>query len=130
MEKKIILTVLIFCISLISDVFPAENEKSEDTKTEWRSKIQVLILDTSDDLPIENADIYIRSDLNKCKNDKFSKNVRSNKKGIANIDKIPCKNILIQVNAVGYFPFGKKYELNEINQKLEINLKKMNQDND
>jgi hypothetical protein len=93
---------------------------------EQTSRITIEISGGPDEIPVENASIYIKYvEERKIKKDKKTElNVKTNREGTAHVPDAPMGRALVQVVADGWKTYGRWYDVNEVKQTIKIHLDK------
>jgi hypothetical protein len=118
----LIMIALFFCMTL--KAFSQSGEKTvaptpKDTRKTFKLQIEVMTGDPPK--RVEGASVYVESTGD---NARYTKDARTNREGIVNLDQVPHGRVLIQVMLKEYDTFGYEYTLTKDNEIVKNHIEK------
>jgi hypothetical protein len=125
LEWQAIVTVAAFLI-LSGPVFSqgAKKDKAADDSKDAVTALQIMVTGGPQNKPVDNASVYLHWGEHRfLRHEKQMEfDLKTDMKGVAIVKDVPRIRILIQVVKDGWRPFGKYYDLDKPEQKIEIKL--------
>ncbi|HLW82952.1 MAG TPA: hypothetical protein VKS20_13025 [Candidatus Acidoferrales bacterium] len=120
-----IITVAAFLI-LSAPVFSqgARKDKTAEDSKDAVTSLQIIVTGGPQNKPVDNASVYLHWGEHRfLRHEKQMEfDLKTDMKGVAIVKDVPRIRILIQVVKDGWKPFGRYYNLDKPEQKIEIKL--------
>jgi hypothetical protein len=125
---KVFLRILLL-VFLIGTIVARAQDKSGDSngKSDAGSKdsrLTIVVTGGEDKKPIDSASVYVRyvEEHKRGKDKKIEMNLKTNQSGICHVPVLPPGKFLVQVIADGWKTYGEYYDINDIEQTINIAL--------
>jgi hypothetical protein len=122
------LRVFLF-VFLIGLVAASAQDKSGDSNGNSdtgsrNTKLTIVVTGGEDKKPIDSASVYVRyvEEHKHGKDKKIEMNLKTNQSGVCHVPVIPPGKFLVQVIAEGWKTYGEYYDINQIEQTINIVL--------
>lgn len=123
---KILLRTVSFLILLVALAANAQdkdaNAKPDSSPKEV--KLTIVVTGGDDKKPVDSASVYVRfvEEHKHGRDKKIEMNLKTNQSGICHVPVMPPGNFLVQVIADGWKTYGEYYDVNQVEQTININL--------
>ena len=104
-------------------------DKSADAKAKTDSdtkdvRLTIVVTGGEEKKPVDSASVYVRyvEEHKHGKDKKIEMNLKTNQSGVCHVPVIPPGKFVIQVIADGWKTYGEYYDVNQIEQTININL--------
>lgn len=89
-----------------------------------RTRLEIVVTAAESSEAVAGAEVFVKSEAEDSESGMFEETVTTNRRGLARLSSVPRGTVLIQVTARGCKNFGKRYDLNQESQTIEIKLEK------
>lgn len=125
---KISLRLFAFLILLVAIAANAQ-DKNADAKAKADAdakdvRLTIVVTGGEDKKPIDSASVYVRyvDEHKHGKDKKVEMNLKTNQSGVCHVPVIPPGKFVVQVIADGWKTYGEYYDVNQIEQTINITL--------
>lgn len=96
--------------------------KADSTPKEVR--LTIVVTGGEDRKPVDSASVYVRyvEEHKHGRDKKIEMNLKTNQSGVCHVPVIPPGKFIVQVIAEGWKTYGEYYDINQVEQTININL--------
>jgi hypothetical protein len=128
--KKLLIILTLLGLTPLGLLLPGgvlAQDKGPDMKDKSASntvRLTIVVTGGEDKKPIDSASVYVKfvEERKLGKDKKIEMNLKTNVSGVCHSPEIPQGKILIQVIAPGWKTFGQYYDVNQVEQTINIGL--------
>src|SRR6202051_1587305 len=114
---------LIFVVAASAQDKSGDSNGNPDTGSR-NTKLTIVVTGGEDKKPIDSASVYVRyvEEHKHGKDKKIEMNLKTNQLGVCHVPVIPPGKFVVQVIADGWKTYGEYYDVNQIEQTINITL--------